>query len=348
MPVNYQGVATATQSPSGPPNLFDDPIFSLPVDLTDDVAAASVAQAFKTAADYITLLKNIARQYFGDGSDGDVTISSGTTVLTGPKYYNNLTISGGELQTRGWPVYVKGVFTWSGGKISCDGANGAAGTFSAPGHGGGHGNICGPHQNTVGGPGGVGAVAGGDAINVGPRLSSGAFGAGVGGGSAGSTAGTSSKDKKSYRMPPFQYGFIDRSPTDTADLGAGYHRAWIGGPSGSGGGGAASKQGGCGGQGGGCIYIAARSVVVSGAPTASAIGGNGGAGEGGGGATGGGGGGVGGYGLIVYGKLDETAASLPAITTTVGTAGAGGGGGSSASPAVGNASETWIKHQVGS
>src|SRR5579859_7573588 len=38
---------------------------------------------------------------FGDGSDGNVTISSGTTVITRDMYYNNLTINGsGQIDTK--------------------------------------------------------------------------------------------------------------------------------------------------------------------------------------------------------------------------------------------------------
>src|SRR5258708_7049394 len=40
---------------------------------------------------------------FGDGSDGTVTISSGTTTLARDMYYNNLTINGsGALVTNGY------------------------------------------------------------------------------------------------------------------------------------------------------------------------------------------------------------------------------------------------------
>ncbi len=46
---------------------------------------------------------------FGDGSDGNVTISAGTTTLTRNMYYNNLTINGtGALDPAGFQVYVAG------------------------------------------------------------------------------------------------------------------------------------------------------------------------------------------------------------------------------------------------
>ena len=47
--------------------------------------------------------------YFGDGSDGDVTIS-GSVTLTRDMFYNNLTIgSGAALDTDGYKIFVKGV-----------------------------------------------------------------------------------------------------------------------------------------------------------------------------------------------------------------------------------------------
>jgi hypothetical protein len=48
-------------------------------------------------------------QWFGDGSDGDVTINSGTTTLTRDMYYHNLTLSGtGILNNGGFTIYVSG------------------------------------------------------------------------------------------------------------------------------------------------------------------------------------------------------------------------------------------------
>lgn len=46
---------------------------------------------------------------YGDGSDGNVTISAGTTTLTRNTYYNNLTINGtGSLDPAGYQVFVAG------------------------------------------------------------------------------------------------------------------------------------------------------------------------------------------------------------------------------------------------
>ena len=47
---------------------------------------------------------------YGDGSDGDLVISSGTTSLTRDFYYNNVTITGtASIITNGWRLFVKGV-----------------------------------------------------------------------------------------------------------------------------------------------------------------------------------------------------------------------------------------------
>ncbi len=52
---------------------------------------------------------------FGEGTDSDVTIASGTTTLTKDMYYNNLTVnSGATLFTNGFRVFVKGTFTNNG------------------------------------------------------------------------------------------------------------------------------------------------------------------------------------------------------------------------------------------
>ena len=53
---------------------------------------------------------------FGNGEDGDVTITNGTTVtLDSDKYYDDLTIdAGGTLFTNGFRVFVKGTLTNNG------------------------------------------------------------------------------------------------------------------------------------------------------------------------------------------------------------------------------------------
>jgi hypothetical protein len=64
----------------------------------------------------------------GDGSDGNVTISSGVTTLVRDMYYNNLTINGtGSIYTNGFRIFVKNILNLSGaptGAINFNGANG--------------------------------------------------------------------------------------------------------------------------------------------------------------------------------------------------------------------------------
>jgi hypothetical protein len=53
-------------------------------------------------------IDNADSEYFGTGFDGDVTISSGTT-LTRDMYYKNLTITAGPIYTNGWKIFVSEV-----------------------------------------------------------------------------------------------------------------------------------------------------------------------------------------------------------------------------------------------
>ncbi len=75
-----------------------------------------------------TTLHSHAVLLFGDGSDGNVTISSNTT-LTSNKFYNNLTIdTNSTLTPAGYFIFVKGTLTIeSGSKIDWSGKNGTAG-----------------------------------------------------------------------------------------------------------------------------------------------------------------------------------------------------------------------------
>lgn len=64
--------------------------------------------------------------YFGDGSDGDVTISSNTTLVS-DRYYNNLTVNNGvTLNTWWFRIYVKETLTndWTISRSGWNGGNG--------------------------------------------------------------------------------------------------------------------------------------------------------------------------------------------------------------------------------
>jgi len=80
--------------------------------------------------------------FFGDGSDGDVTIAS-TTTLTRDMYYNNLTVNSGiALNTNGYRIFVKGTLT-NNGYIQNNGSNGVPGNpyYGSPGYGGAAGTL---------------------------------------------------------------------------------------------------------------------------------------------------------------------------------------------------------------
>lgn len=56
----------------------------------------------------IARLSVIPNANYGDGSDGNVVIASGTTTITRDMFYNDLTIqTGGILATAGFRVFVK-------------------------------------------------------------------------------------------------------------------------------------------------------------------------------------------------------------------------------------------------
>jgi len=127
------------------------------------------------AAGTAGVIDDLAASRFGDGSDGDVTIGAGTTVLTRAMRYSNLVVTG-TLLTRGHPVFVRGVLS-GGGIID---ARGGAGSFAVAGAvlggssswgrgiaGGigvasGDGVAGGAASNSSGGSGGAGGASGGD------------------------------------------------------------------------------------------------------------------------------------------------------------------------------------------
>lgn len=307
---------------------------------------------------------------FGDGSDGDVTITSGTTTLTRNMYYNNLTINvGATLNPNGWAVYVKNTFTNNGTVSSNGGAGGAggagadnnAGGVGAGGSGGTAGAIAHP-QNFVktlsGVAGGQGdgfssesnpnksrtgdsayGVSTGSPVSGGVGGIGGVFGGGAGGTSTPGTKNTPQKRLRSFAEATSPFGFTVsgiywiESNASNPGGGGGGAGALPGGTFGSGGGGGGS------GANGGTIFIACFTFAGNGSISAvGGAGGNGGRGgdaSGAGGAGGGGGGGAGGNGgLILLCYKSKTYTGTTAVTGgafgTGGAAGTGGGGGQTA------------------
>ena len=316
----------------------------------------------------------LARDVFGDGSDGDVTIS-GTVTLNRNMAYHDLTIAPGAiLRPAGWMIFVSGTLTNSGtierngnpgsagsacsgycfsGGAAGGGGAGDAGGFLPPivagsgGGGGGNGQCPGCSSGSPGGTGGAGQAAkaslvpsaGKNGGNGGP-----ATGQSGGGGGAG---GTSTATKSPNLTKPTLHTLLNM--VDYADLA----KFTTSGSSGGGGGGAGAngcQRGGGGGGGagssGGLIVIVARSIASVG--TIIAKGGDGAAGGGGcecggvcGYAGGGGGGGGGNGGAVVLAWQAKAAGGT--IDLAGGTGGPGGpnagtagtgGGGATGSPGV--------------
>jgi hypothetical protein len=198
---------------------------------------------------------------FGNGSDGDVTIS-GATTLTRDMYYRNLTVAAGQtLDAGGYRIFVSGTLTFGdGAKIASDGnpshtgtmgeiqpgARVPAGTLGASGQGGVVGAVGESVTNSLGGNGGGGL--GGQAT---APLN------GVGG----------------SRVFESAVQAISGRSLDAALVNGG-----------AGGAGGSTNADGAGGSGGGVVMIAARTVALAGSSArVSADGGDGGPGAGGGG-----------------------------------------------------------------
>lgn len=97
---------------------------------------------------------------FGDGSDGDVTISSNTDLgSSNKKNYNNLTINSGVYLTGNSPLIIRvsGVLTFASGTsiIKADGKGGAGGVNADGGSGGNGGGQVSIFANTISGTGKV-------------------------------------------------------------------------------------------------------------------------------------------------------------------------------------------------
>jgi hypothetical protein len=254
--------------------------------------------------------------WYGDGSDGDVTISVNTT-LTRDMVYNNLTVDVGVvLSPDGYRIFVKGTLT-NNGTIRRNGNAGAVNNgltatrvLGGSQHGGTRGITASPggpptandpdQEPTIGGNGGDG----------------GAGSTSAGGTGAVPVASTVGEPRALPFLMPICQGITDPSSR------------WWGGVSGCGGGGATGVAGGFAGSGGGVILIAARTIVNTG--TIQANGGVGASGSAGGGGSGAGGGGGGGFILLIYRSLDDTG-TIEAAGGAGGAIGAGFSAGSAGS-----------------
>ena len=257
--------------------------------------------------------------YFGDGSDGDVTLSSNTDISE-LKRYNNLTINSGVTLSSSITtestlmIQVKDTLTINGtinmnDKGGIGGAGGAAPAGAGP-------NVTNGIDGVVGSEGGTGSK------DSSPQTLLGTGGSGAGGRVADTSDVTSGRKSCannvrieapfyiSTRMPML-YGAGGSGGTSGRSGRGGYYSGGDSGVSHGGAGGA----GGDGGNGGGGIIIMAKTIVFNSGAVITAngqqgnvggVGGNGGCSapgrtNGGGGNGGGaGGGGEGGYILILY------------------------------------------------
>lgn len=273
-----------------------------------------------------------AIQDFGNGEDGDVTLSAGIVSLTQDVYYNNLTISGtGQLRTNGFRVFIKNNLDLSNAQVHAitlgglDGGNANTQTGAAGGAAYTAGTV---GVSTAGGTGATGVVGvGAQAAASGATTPSngGGSGAGGAGGTGTSGAGGLLRAAATANIPidfaRFTYDII---------RGVVLVQAGAGGPGGSSGAGDGvnlGRGGGGGGAGGGIVAVWAKNIIKSVSTPAACISSRG--GRGGNGATaavgnigggGGAGGGGGGYIILFYATL-----SGPVIADMLEAAGGDGG-----------------------
>ena len=282
---------------------------------------------------------------YGDGSDGDVTISVDTT-LSRNMFYNNLTINTGVTVTiAGFLICVKNTLTLTGtAKISADGLPGVTGGASTNAGG------AAPAAAYLGGgnAGGAGASGGGGtaggsgraprsfvvtaigSVAAGQPGTNGGIGQGGGGGGGEGVGGTCTGGVLVAQTAGDIHDILN---TATGGYARASGNSYTGGSGGGGAGGdnVTPRSGGGGGSGGGVVVVRAANVVGTG--SISANGGKG--GDASAGATarcGGGGGGGGGIAILIYrfGIAPNTTGGV-AVTTTGGVGGAklnaGGKGG---------------------
>lgn len=276
---------------------------------------------------------------FCTGSAGNLTSSSGTTTLTAPTCYNNVTLSGtAAVKTSGWPMFVLGTLDLSAAPAGAITAHGTTGVgVNASGGTGGTGNTAnaGDRITPAGGGSGAGGTGNtttgsgttvGTAVTFGVGPVSGAGGAGGNGVSAGASGAAGGTVGSAFTFPYPTLNFFASSSSQqslsiVANSGAG------GGGNGGGDSVNAGGGGGGGGSGSGAVVLFANTIARGSNATAGVIsvagtvGGNGAAGVAGtAGGGGGGGGGAGGFAYIVYRNITGSV-----ITNGIDVSGGSGG-----------------------
>lgn len=285
---------------------------------------------------------------YGEGTDGDVTISSGTTTLTRTMFYNNLTISGtGVLAMAQHGIFVKGTLNLTAAPSGAIINNGNNGSNSSGGAGASGGAAIAWGERAASGSAGSNGAAGATgvgststtvtAVGLSPVQRGALSGQSGAGGNGTSGAGGAASDSTNSTQTYYPRSITDCLSRVSVMSGAASvvflstGASGRGGSSGAGDGTNSGRGGGGGGSGAGAVFIFANTINVTGNVNTSVIqarGGNGGnGGNGSAGNTGGGGAGGGGQGglvCIVYENLTGTASNF--IDAMGGNGGNGGNG----------------------
>ena len=329
------------------------------------IVHGNIIKADGTAVVAATSSDTGSSSLYGAGTDGNVTISSGTTTLTRDMYYANLTMTGGKINPAGYRIFVNDTFDISGyttGGPAIERLSGtAAGITVGVGIAGASGGSGGSTSYlTAGGTGTAGAAttnggaggasgAGGTGVVFDPGWGGTFYPGNIGGGSG--AAGTVTAIPIYRRIP-----YLTSGPSSFINGGG---RGSGGGGGGGGIGNATGKEGthpvtgptgGNGGAGGGVLDIVCKTFKTSGSNPAgliTATGGNGSNGVAGSnaggspngisGGSGGGGGGGGGWIFFCYAIHNGTGVSnLIKADGGTGGNGASGGGGAATAGGGGN------------
>jgi len=256
-------------------------------------------------------LKNLTLGWFGNGCDGDVTISCNTT-LTQTQYYKNLTVNACvtlDSSTSPQVIFVRDTLTVNGTLQmnpvgACGGAGGAGGTSPAGNGTNGTAGCAATNFNISGGAGGTAASSGcGGTAPGGCGTAGGGSGAGGNGGGSGSPPGptpgsagvtstatggaggpTGTRTRKLNNLTEY----LSCQTNLLAAGGGGGGGAAAGGAGGNGGesgispptggfggAGGTGAVGGAGGKGGGTLILVAQNIVVGACGTIQALGGDG-------------------------------------------------------------------------
>ncbi len=350
MPFVYTGDLSKVHSPDLGPAVGRFPIINIPVN-GDPNNGSVLEQPLEVLADYIAFLMTqigpATPPYFGDGSDGPLTVTGGTTTLSGVvKNYTDLTISStGILVAKRSIIRVNGTLNVNATGLVHDNGAAASGTTAGAGDDGTAPSITTPCPISGGTSGGAGtsttaglpgadfAVAGntlGLARNaelayVGLSAKGGAGGSGSSGagGAAGCSASTADDLVSADLLwgSIFTPGFVGRiryANHGAGDIGSFAELVPLRGGSGGGaGGGDSTASAGAGGAGGGVLVIFANKVILGSTSCVQANGGNGGNAAG----TNAGGGGGGGGGRVIIFHAGASGSTLSAGGCVVGGSG---------------------------